>query len=371
MTKYTKEVISKVLRQYKEGTPIQIIIQHTGIPRSTIYHWIKTLPLSEDTDNEKTIRILEDKIKRLEEIIEILKKANCTVSAPLQERLYTLEFLQGQYPVRILCEALEVPRGTFYNHILRNKRDNAWYIKRREELREIIQEVFDENKQIYGAGKIAAVLKERGYNTSERLVRYLMQEMGLVSIRQTSKSMYQKEVRKFSNKLNQQFNPSQPNQVWVSDVTYFRFNNKNFYICAIMDLYARKIIAHKISYRNSTQLVKSTFQKAYESRQSPQNLIFHTDQGSNYRSYTFCSYLKSLNVEQSFSRKHTPYDNSVMESFFSSMKREELYRTKYKSEHELKKAIDDYIKFYNTKRPHSKNQNKTPLAKEQEYYSKT
>ena len=163
-----------------------------------------------------------------------------------------------------------------------------------------------------------------------------------------------------NNRLNQQFNPSAPNQVWVSDVTYFRFNNKNFYICAVMDLFARTIIAYKISFKNSTQLVKSTFRQAYETRHPTQNLIFHTDRGTNYRSYTFCSYLKSLNVIQSFSRTHTPYDNSVIESFFSSMKREELYRTKYRSEYELRKAIDDYVTFYNTKRPQQRKRNTIP-----------
>ena len=77
------------------------------------------------------------------------------------------------------------------------------------------------------------------------------------------------------------------------------------------------------------------------------------------------SYLKSSDEIQSFSRAHTPYDNSVMESFFSSFKRKELYRAKYKSEKELKKAIVDYIEFYNTKRPHYQNNYKTPTAKEQ------
>ena len=171
MTKYTKEVKYNVLKQYQEGTPIPLIIQNTNIPRSTIYHWIKNPPLSKKEETAKTIRILENKIKRLEGIIEILKKVNCTASAPLQERLYALESLQGQYSVHMLCEALDVSRGTFYNHIFRNKRDNVWYLKRREALREMIQQVFDESKQIYGAGKITAVLKERGYITSEKMVR--------------------------------------------------------------------------------------------------------------------------------------------------------------------------------------------------------
>ena len=100
------------------------------------------------------------------------------------------------------------------------------------------------------------------------------------------------------------------------------------------------------------------------------NLIFHTDRGSNYRSKSFNDYLKSLNVTHSFSRVYIPYDNSVIESFFSSMKREELYRTKYRSKKEFRTAVDDYIIFYNERRPHQKNSYKTPLQKEQDFYDK-
>ena len=134
-----------------------------------------------------------------------------------------------------------------------------------------------------------------------------------------------------------------------------------------MDLYARLVIGYKIGKKNSTQLVKSTFQQAYSNRQAHTDLIFHTDRGFNYTSKTMADYLKSLNITHSFSRPYVPYDNSVMESFFSSMKREELYRTKYKSEKEFRQAVDKYILFYNTKRPHKKLQYKTPEQKEHEY----
>lgn len=132
-----------------------------------------------------------------------------------------------------------------------------------------------------------------------------------------------------------------PNKIWVSDVT----KTKVFYICAIIDLYSRMVVVYRISHKNSTQLTKGTFKQAYENRQPDNNLLFHTDRGANYRSNTFCSYLKSLNVTQSFSRADIPYDNSVMESFFSSLKREELYRTKYRSENEFRTAVKNYMIF--------------------------
>lgn len=139
------------------------------------------------------------------------------------------------------------------------------------------------------------------------------------------------------------------------------------YICVIIDLYSRMVVGYKIGKTNSTQLVKSTFQMAYKARQPDSSLVFHTDRGGNYRSKTMNDYMRSLHITHSFSRAHVPYDNSVMESFFASLKREELYRTKYRSEADFQSAVDKYIVFYNTKRPHKKLQYKTPEQKEEEY----
>lgn len=280
----------------------------------------------------------------MENIIQVLQCVSCTVNDPLEFKLEALEKLYGQY-VHVLCDALKVPRGTFYNYLLRNKRDNTWYAKRQEELQSKIQQIYDDHHQIFGAAKVTALLKEQGERVSVKMVRRLMQDMGLTSIRVGAKDLYDKEQRPYKNHLNQQFDTSRPNEVWVSDITYFRFNNKNYYICVVIDLYARAVVGYRVGIKNSTQLTKSTFKSAYENRKPNEPLLFHTDRGSNYRSKTFCSYLSSLNIKQSYSRAHIPYDNSVMESFFASLKREELYRTKYRSENEFKAAIDDYIIF--------------------------
>ena len=308
-------------------------------------------------------------MEKLQTMLAIIHELGISVNAPLKEKLTAMAPLYGKYNVHWLCEAMRVDRGTFYNHIFRNKKDNTWYAKRREILREAILKIYEENRQIFGAGKITAILKQKGYRTSEETVSFLMHDMGLQSIRHRAKAIYEKEV-KAKNKVNQQFQTTRPNEVWVSDVTYFRTPYNSYYICVILDLYSRKVIAHRIALNNSTQLVKNTFKDAYETRQPKGSVIFHSDRGGNYRSKTFCNYLKSLKVTQSFSRAYTPYDNSVVESFFSSLKREELYRTKYRSDKEFKKAVDDYMVFYNSQRPHSNNNYRTPDAKEAEYYSK-
>lgn len=371
--KYSDAEKQKIVDRYQNGESIISLVNDTGIPRSTIYTWIKQEADTKNASKKMSVgnfRLLENKVARLEGIIEILQNVGCRADDPLEIKLYALEELYGQYSVHMLCEALKVSRGTFYNHMLRNKRDNTWYAKRREEHRLKIQQVYDDSNQIFGAAKIAAVMKEEGYRISVKMVRELMRDIGLISIRQDAKDLYDKEQRHFKNYLNQQFTTVRPNEVWVSDITYFRLYNKNYYICVVLDLYARAVIGYRIGKTNSTQLVKSTFRMAYEERQPILPLTFHTDRGGNYRSNTFCSYLKFLEVTQSYSRAHIPYDNSVMESFFSSLKREELYRTKYRSESEFRTAVDKYMIFYNEQRPHAKNGYKTPMKKELDYYNR-
>ena len=370
---YTTEQKHAVITRYMFiGEPSASILADTGIPKSTFYSWIRAYkeeqcPGKKKEVNSHNLKLLENKVTRLESIIEILKTSPCTVQAPLKQRLYAAESFYGKYSVHLICDAFNIPRGTFYNHVLRNKRDNTWYAKRREDLRIRIQEIYDESNQIFGADKIAAVMKSEGIKVSNEMVRKLMREMGLFSIRQNAKKLYDDECLKYKNHLNQEFIAERPNEVWVSDITYFKYSGKAYYICVIIDLFSRMVVGYKIGKTNSTQLVKSTFQNAHKERQPNSGLVFHTDRGSNYRSKTMNDCMRSLNITHSFSRAHVPYDNSVMESFFASMKREELYRTKYRSEADFRKAVDKYMLFYNTKRPHRKLQYKTQEQKEQEY----
>lgn len=160
----TKEQRELAVKRYLSGESATAITTEMGISRSALYLWIKQF---REAQNEKgnlisvvSYKRLQGKVKRLEEMIEIYKTVNCNYNSPLKEKLYALEELYGQHSVHILCEALDVSRGTFYNHILRNKKQNTVYVQRKEELREKIQKIYDDSNQIFGAGKIMAVLKE-------------------------------------------------------------------------------------------------------------------------------------------------------------------------------------------------------------------
>lgn len=125
------------------------------------------------------------------------------------------------------------------------------------------------------------------------------------------------------NVLNRKFDMDKPNQVWVSDVTYLQIDKsrpKCYFLCVIMDLYSRKIIAHSVDESNSKRLINLTLKKAVEMRGVHKDLVFHSDRGSNYTSKSFGDLINEYGFIQSFSKPGTPYDNAVIESFFKTSK---------------------------------------------------
>ena len=347
------------------------------IPRSTFYTWIQAYRPVESKNSSRTVTpkdfdSLLRRYEKQEQIIAVLKSIPAIANVTTQEKLAVLEPFYGQFSVHVLCEALDVPRGTFYNHIKRNKRDNSSYAKHREELRTAIQEIFEESRQTFGSEKICAVLHERGYRAGTTLIRELMSELGLSSVAATSKRQWKKSnsYERKANILQGQFHADAPNCVWVSDVTCLKLKDRFYYLCVIIDLYSRKVIVHKVSTRNSTQLITATLKMAYNIRTPGENLIFHSDQGSQYTSHGFRQLLKKLKITQSFSNAGTPHDNAVMESFFAVFKKEEFYRSAYRSEAELRKKVDKYITFYNQKRPHTTLGLQTPEQYEDAFFRK-
>ena len=374
-TKYAEETIIKCCDAYRAGESVANITKKYNVPRSTLYSWIdryRDIPDANDITVKKTLDNYKRKYEKEKQILEVLKLVECTRKAPLKTKLYELEKLYGQFSVRILCEALDVDRGTFYNHIKRNKKTDTSYAKRREELSVAIQEIYEESHGLFGSDKILAVLNKNGYHTSKKTVRELMNEMGIHSFRSRAKKDYKiwKKLHETKNVLQREFTVDKPNSVWVSDCTQFSLFKKTYHLCAILDLFSRKIIAYKISARPSTQLITSTFKMALEIRKPEGHLVFHSDRGCQYTSYSFRKLLIEKNVTQSFSKPGTPYDNGVMESFFSSFKQEEIYRTSYRSLEDCKTHIADYMQFYNKNRPHRANNYKSPNQTEEAYYKK-
>ena len=219
--------------------------------------------------------------------------------------------------------------------------------------------------------KIHYLLKcDYGINISCGRVYRLMKQMNLPAM-STRKPKFKgfSDQNEYDNHLQQNFNQNAPNTVWVSDITYIKAAGKFYYLCVIIDLFSRKVIAYSISGKQDSDLVKSVFLVAYKNRNSPKGLMFHSDRGSQYNSFSFRKLLDDMNVVQSFSKKGHPYDNAVAESFFKYLKLEETNRKIYSSIQELKLSVFEYIEgYYNSKRPHSSLGMLTPNQKEANFY---
>lgn len=164
-SKYPIDVIKKCCAKYCDGVAVRDIVKTTGVPRSTVYYWIKQYKNFTDLNDitlKKTLDNIKRKYEKSQQICEVLKSVHCTRNSPLKTKLYELEKLYGQYSVHVLCEALGVSRGTFYNHILRNKKQNTSYAQRRAVLSEAIHQIYEESHGLFGSDKILSVLYSQG-----------------------------------------------------------------------------------------------------------------------------------------------------------------------------------------------------------------
>lgn len=373
---YSTKFKTEVIKRYQNGESILALSQELCIAQSTIYHWRKeyySIKTANRTYTPKEFDALSRRLEKLEHEMEIIKQSGYIADVPLQKKLSVLENIYRQadntYSVHELCEALDIARGTFYNYIFR-RADHSKREEAQVELMRLVQQVFDDSSQRFGAEKIRVTLTESGVCVSTKRIAAIMRELGLQSVRPDAKKQYKKQQQyKKQNLLERQFTAKHPNQIWVSDITYFKVNDYWVYLCVILDLFSRKIVGYRVSRNASTNLVTSTFRTAFRERGNPSSLTFHSDRGKQYTSAAFTALLQKCGVKQSFSATARPHDNAVAETFFASFKKEEAYRREYTSEQGYRKSVEQYIQFYNELRPHRTLKYKTPTAFEKAYWA--
>ena len=227
--------------------------------------------------------------------------------------------------------------------------------KRKEAIKLQIQEIYDMSHQNYGAPKITKELHKNGDNISERTVGKYMSEMHIKAQYIKPYTITTKDSdfsSKLTNILDEQFNPSKPNAVWCTDITYIWTVDGFVYLTSIMDLYSRKIISWTLSKTLEVSCVVDTINKAKASRNIAEPLIMHSDRGSQYVSKEYRKITNEMKL--SYSQKAYPWDNACIESFHALIKREWLNRFKIKNYMHAYMLVFEYIEaFYNTVRIHS------------------
>ncbi len=367
---YPEEFKKQVVSFCVAGDPLSAVSEKYQLPQSTLYRWCREYDPTGDRSTVKDCTAMRRQCERLEHILQIIRLSRIIEEVPRRKRLEILAKLHEQfeqYSVHELCEALDISRGTFYNHIFR-RTDRTEYLLKQQELMKQVQQVFDDSKQRFGAEKIRITLRECGIYVGKKRIREIMQELGLVSVRENAKSSYRNRQEYLKrNLLNQEFKTSRPNEIWVSDITYFKIKDYAVYLCVIIDIFSRMVVGYRVSRKCSTHLVTSTFKDAFHSRGNPEDLTFHSDRGGQYTSDTFFNLLQRCGVKRFFSRSGRPCDNAVAETFFATFKREEAYRRDYSSKADFRKSVAEYVLFYNEQRPHQTLAYKSPVRFEELY----
>jgi putative transposase len=266
-----------------------------------------------------------------------------------------IEAHQDRWPVRLLCETLEVSPAGYYAW---RQRPPSARQQRHDTLLVEIQAIHAEVKQRYGSPRIYKELVARGHPCCVNTVAKLMRDNEIQA----------KTARKFrvrttdsnhdlpvaDNLLDRQFNPSEANEAWVADITYIPTREGWLYLAAVEDLYSRKVVGWALAAHMESRLVVDALELAVQRRLPSEGLLSHSDRGSQYASEHYQLLLARHGITCSMSRKADCWDNAPMESFFASLKKELVHGADFGTRAEARAEIFEYIEvFYNNQRRHS------------------
>ena len=280
-----------------------------------------------------------------------------------------IEELRLQYAIPVLCDLLEVSRSGYHRW------KEAPASRRRQEEGRLEVEILAAHRrtrETYSAERLQTDLAAHGVCVGVHRIRRIRKKLGLrckqkKKFKATTDSRHNLPVAE--NLLDQKFEVTRPNQVWVSDITYVATGEGWLYLAAHKDLYNGAIVGHAMGSRMTKGLVLQSLFRAAASRRPERGLIHHSDRGSQYCSRRYGKVLELFGMRASMSRKGNCYDNAPMESFWGTLKNEMVHHRQYATRAEAMREIREYIEiFYNRQRCQKRLGNLSPAAFEQRYY---
>jgi putative transposase len=237
-----------------------------------------------------------------------------------------------------------------------------------------IKQSWLESGAVYGYRKVHEDLRELGEPCGRNRVYRLMRQAAIRSqtgYRRRPGHRRGQAAVVAPNRLQQQFDVTEPNRVWVTDITYIRTHEGWLFLAAVLDLFSRQVVGWSMHSRMDKELALNALLMAVWRRQPRQTVTVHSDQGSQFSSYDWQAFLKAHNLQASMSRRGNCYDNAVAESFFQLLKRERIRRRIYSTREEARQDVFDYIEmFYNLKRRHGYNNRLSPVDYEKQYFER-
>ena len=268
----------------------------------------------------------------------------------------------AEYPLAMMCRLLgEKPSG-FYAWLRRPISRRALKDRR---LKERIAHIHSESDGVYGSPKVTDELQQSGVAVGKHRVARLMRELGLHGYpkkryKVTTQSQHGFQIA--AHHLDRQFTADAPNQRWAADITYLKTQEGWLYLAVVLDLYSKAVVGWSMSHRMTRDLVIRAMMMALSQRKPGAGLLHHSDRGSQYASTDFQVLLSQHGIQCSMSGTGNCYDNAAVESWFGLLKRERVYRRRYRTRDEARSDVFDYIeRFYNRKRRHGSAGGMSPL----------
>jgi putative transposase len=268
-----------------------------------------------------------------------------------------------------MCLWMEVSRSGFYEWRVAPESATA---RRRGELALIVRKSFEESDGTYGYRRVHSDLVGWGVPAGPELVRSVMRELGLESCQprpwRVSLTQADGQERDIPDLVQRDFTAAGPGVKLVGDITYIPTWEGWLYLATVIDCHTKMVIGWATGDNYKTQLIEKAIGMAARNYPLAENVIFHTDRGSNYTSARFAGTLKYHGIRHSVGRTGICYDNAMAESFFAALKNERVHRTEYPTREHARRDVVRYIEFwYNTKRRHSGLQYRSPQQAHSEY----
>src|SRR6266702_3527372 len=282
------------------------------------------------------------------------KKVDRDLCWSSEMRFRFIEDRRADYPVRILCEVLGVSPAGYY----------AWRSRPESRRSAANRHLIDDIKRVhrdtngrYGSPRIHVELKAQGRGVSRGRIERLMRHHGIRAIMARPRRVRTTDSRHdfpiAPNLLDRNFTAAAPNRIWLADITYIETDQGWLYLAAVMDLYSRRIVGWAMDDHLRTELPLAALNMAISTRRPGANLIHHSDRGVQYASADYRTALHSAGMQASMSRRADCYDNAPMESFFHTLKTEQVHHQQYATRDQAKCDIFAYIEgFYNRTRRH-------------------
>ena len=265
--------------------------------------------------------------------------------------------MKADYSIAKLCANLQVSASGYYDWQRRRVRPGP-RARQNQSLAVVIETLHRQSRKTYGSPRIVAQLRQRGLRHGRNRVARLMRDQGLCGRQrgryrvQTTDSNHDHPIA--PNRLALAPAAAAPNEIWVADITYIQTQEGWLYLAAVLDLYSRRIVGWALSPAIDAALVLRALGMALLHRRPPANLLFHSDRGVQYAAGPFRAALAQAGLIPSMSRRGNCYDNATIESFWSTLKLELVYRRVFLSHRQARTEIFDYIEaFYNRQRLHS------------------